>query len=553
MDIVKAYDVRGVVGEQIDAESCRALGSAFATLVVLPESGGLEPRLAIGYDMRPSSPELAGAFAAGAAEAGAVVQVVGLTSTDQLYFVSGSRDAAGVMFTASHNPARYNGLKLCRRGARPVSLDTGLAGVRDLAVAMLTGRAEPARVDGGSVGHDDTLAEYAAHLRSLVPLDAGRPLRVVVDAGNGMGGLTVPAVLEQAAGLPALPLEVVPLYFELDGTFPNHDANPLDLTTLVDLQAAVVAHGADLGLAMDGDADRCFVIDERGEIVDPSTVTALVAELEIARARADGEEAPVVLYNLITSRAVPEVVAAAGGRAVRTRVGHSYIKAEMARTGAVFGGEHSAHFYFRDFYGADSGMLAALHVLAALGRTPEGTALSSLVVGYDRYARSGEINSRIADPEEAIRLVVDAVEDGPEPFDLDWLDGVTISADDGSWWLNLRASNTEPLLRLNVEAVDEATMTRVRDQVLSVVRDQGDYGPWGAATTPTLEPWLREILRCPACRSPLVDASDQDYRPALRCSARAPDGTTGCGRTYRFDDGVPVLLVDEGVLPVVDA
>ena len=345
----------------------------------------------------------------------------------------------------------------------------------------------------------------------------------------------------------------MPLYFELDGTFPNHDANPLDLTTLVDLQAAVLAHGADLGLAMDGDADRCFVIDERGEVVDPSTVTALVAELEIARARADGEEAPVVLYNLITSRAVPEVVAAAGGRAVRTRVGHSYIKAEMARTGAVFGGEHSAHFYFRDFYGADSGMLAALHVLAALGRTPEGTALSSLVVGYDRYARSGEINSRIADPEEAIRLVVEAVEDGPEGFDLDWLDGVTISAEDGSWWLNLRASNTEPLLRLNVEAVDEATMTRVRDQVLSVVRDQGDYGPWGAATTPTLEPWLREILRCPACRSPLLDASDQDYRPALRCSAQAPDGTTGCGRTYRFDGGVPVLLVDEGVLPVADA
>ncbi len=470
LDIVKAYDVRGVVGEQIDAGTCRALGSAFATLVVLPEAEGSEPRLAVGHDMRPSSPELAEAFAAGAAEAGAVVEVVGLTSTDQLYFVSGSRDAAGVMFTASHNPARYNGLKLCRRGARPVSLDTGLAGVRDLAVALLTGTAEPARADGGTVSHDDTLAAYAGHLRELVPLEAGRPLTVVVDAGNGMGGLTVPAVLGEAAGLPALPLEVVPLYFELDGTFPNHDANPLDLTTLVDLQAAVRAHGADLGLAMDGDADRCFVIDERGEVVDPSTVTALVAELEIARARAGGEETPVVLHNLITSRAVPEVVEAAGGRAVRTRVGHSYIKAEMASTGAVFGGEHSAHFYFRDFYGADSGMLAAMHVLAALGRTPEGTTLSSLVAGYDRYARSGEINSTVADAEAATRRVVEDVQAGPDPVTLDHLDGTTVSADDGSWWFSLRSSNTEPLLRLNVEAVDQATLERVRDHVLSLVR-----------------------------------------------------------------------------------
>jgi phosphomannomutase len=469
-EIVKAYDIRGVVGEQIDAETCRALGSAFATLVVLPESGAAGPHLAVGYDMRPSSPELAEAFAAGAAAAGAVVQVVGLASTDQLYYVSGSRDAAGVMFTASHNPARYNGLKLCRRGARPVSLDTGLADVRDLAVALLTGRAAPAAAEGGSVGRDDTLAGYAAHLRALVPLDAGRPLRVVVDAGNGMGGLTVPAVLQQAAGLPALPLEIVPLYFELDGTFPNHDANPLDLTTLVDLQAAVREHGADLGLAMDGDADRCFVIDERGEVVDPSTVTALVAELEIARARAGGEEAPVVLHNLITSRAVPEVVQAAGGRAVRTRVGHSYIKAEMASTGAVFGGEHSAHFYFRDFYGADSGMLAALHVLAALGRTPEGTTLSSMVARYDRYARSGEVNSTVADAAESTRRVLADVQAGPEPVELDTLDGSTVAAVDGSWWFNLRASNTEPLLRLNVEAVDDATMTRVRDHVLSVVR-----------------------------------------------------------------------------------
>ncbi len=469
--IVKAYDIRGLVGEQIDADTCRALGSAFATEVVLPEADG-EPRLAVGHDMRPSSPELAEAFAAGAAAAGAVVEVVGLTSTDQLYFVSGSRDSAGVMFTASHNPAAYNGLKLCRRGARPVSLDTGLAPVRDRAVAMLTGASQPVAVAGGSVSRRDTLADYALHLRSLVSLDGIRPLRVVVDAGNGMGGLTVPAVLGDAAGLPALPVAVQPLYFELDGTFPNHDANPLDLSTLVDLQAAVRASGADLGLATDGDADRCFVIDENGDVVDPSTVTALVAANEVARARAGGEASPTVLYNLITSRAVADVVAEAGGRSVRTRVGHSYIKAEMAATGAVFGGEHSAHFYFRDFYGADSGMLAAMHVLQALGRAPEGTTLSQLVASYVRYSRSGEINSTVPDAAEATRRVLDDVTAGPEPVELDHLDGVTVSAVDGSWWFNLRPSNTEPLLRLNVEAVDDATLARVRDHVLSVVRSE---------------------------------------------------------------------------------
>ncbi len=325
---------------------------------------------------------------------------------------------------------------------------------------------------GGSVSRRDTLADYATHLRSLVPLDDIRPLRVVVDAGNGMGGLTVPAVLGDAAGLTPLPVRVEPLYFELDGTFPNHDANPLDLSTLVDLQAAVRASGADLGLATDGDADRCFVIDERGEVVDPSTVTALVAVNEIARAQADGEAAPTVLYNLITSRAVPEVVAEAGGRAVRTRVGHSYIKAEMATTGAVFGGEHSAHFYFRDFYNADSGMLAAMHVLQALGRTPPGTTLSQLVASYARYARSGEVNSTVADVDLATRRVLDDVSAGEEPVELDHLDGVTVSAVDGSWWFNLRPSNTEPLLRLNVEAVDDDTLVRVRDHVLSLVRDE---------------------------------------------------------------------------------
>ena len=467
--IVKAYDVRGLVGEEIDATSCRALGTAFAQLVAVPEASA-NPAVVVGHDMRPSSPELARAFADGAAAAGAQVEVIGLASTDQLYFASGSRDAAGVVFTASHNPAQYNGLKLCRRGARPVSLDTGLAGIRDLAVQILQGEAEAVTVDGGSVRDVDTLAEYAGHLRGLVPLECNRHLRVVVDAGNGMGGLTVPAVLGTSAGLEGLPLDVVPLYFELDGTFPNHDANPLDLSTLVDLQATVRAEGADLGLAFDGDADRCFVIDERGEVVDPSAVTALVADREIRRAQAGGEATPVVLYNLITSRVVPEVVSAAGGESIRTRVGHSYIKAEMARTGAVFGGEHSAHFYFRDFYGADSGMLAAMHVLAALGSAPEGTTLSSLVADYAPYARSGEINSRVEDAAAARDAVLaEFTSDADVPVELDRLDGVTVSAVDRSWWFNLRSSNTEPLLRLNVEAYDEPTMVVARDRVLALI------------------------------------------------------------------------------------
>lgn len=462
--IIKAYDVRGLVPDQLDADVARAVGAAAADVLV-PDGG----RLVVGHDMRPSSPALVAAFADGARDRGADVVRIGLCSTDGLYHASGALDAAGAMFTASHNPAAWNGIKLCRPGARAVGQDSGLADVRRLAQGYLDDGV-PVADRRGTLTDTDTLRDYAVHLRSLVDLSGVRPLRVVVDAGNGMAGHTVPAVLQTAAGLPALPVDVVPLYFELDGTFPNHEANPLEPENLRDLQAAVREHGADLGLAFDGDADRCFVVDERGEPVSPSAVTALVALREIARERAAGRH-PVVIHNLITSRVVPEVVEAAGGTPVRTRVGHSFIKGEMARTGAVFGGEHSAHYYFRAFWGADTGMLAAMHVLAALGE--QDGPLSALVADYAPYTASGEINSRVDDVAAATARVRETfARDGAG---VDELDGLTVSSAPGTqpwWWFNLRPSNTEPLLRLNVEAADGATMERVRDSVLAVVREE---------------------------------------------------------------------------------
>jgi phosphomannomutase len=424
--------------------------------------------------MRPSSPELSRAFAAGATAHGVDATMVGLCSTDGLYYASGALDLPGAMFTASHNPAQYNGIKLCRAAARPVGQDSGLTEVRDRAQALLdSGTSDgPEGTVPGRVEERDLLADYAGFLRGLVDLSGIRPLRVVVDAGNGMGGHTVPAVLETAAGMPGLPLEVVPLYFELDGTFPNHEANPLDPANLLDLQAAVVEHGADLGLAFDGDADRCFVVDERGAPVSPSAITALVASREVAREVAGGTAAAAVavVHNVICSRTVPEVVAEIGARAVRTRVGHSFIKAEMARERAVFGGEHSAHYYFRDFWYADTGMLAALHVLAALGG--QDGPLSRLTASYDRYAASGEVNSTVTDVRAATARVRDWAAAQGATFDE--LDGLTATregdGDAAMWWFNLRASNTEPLLRLNVEAADEDTMAHVRDDVLALVR-----------------------------------------------------------------------------------
>lgn len=457
-EIVKAYDVRGLVDGQLTEEVVRALGAAFADEV------GTDATIAIGHDMRPSSPALAAAAAEGAMARGADVVSLGLCSTDGSYFASGSLDAPAMMFTASHNPAAYNGIKFSRAGARGVSLETGLAAIRDGAQRYLE-HGIPAADRRGSRSERDILADYAAHLRSLVDLSRIRPLKVVVDAANGMGGLTVPAVLGEAAGLGALPIEVVPMYFELDGTFPNHEANPLDPKNLVDLQAAVLEHGADLGLAFDGDADRCFVIDERGGAVSPSAVAAIVAEREIARVRAEGEEDVVVIHNLITSRVVPEVIAAAGATPVRTRVGHSLIKDRMAETGAVFGGEHSAHYYFRDFWGADNGMLAAMHVLATLGAHDEP--MSELAARYSPYAASGEINSTVADVPAAYTRIVEAF---AGRGDLDELDGLTVTAPGGAWWFSVRPSNTEPLLRLNAEAETEADMVAIRDEVLALIR-----------------------------------------------------------------------------------
>ena len=478
-DFVKAYDVRGLVPDQLNVDVAWALGAAFAQTVVAPEGAS---GVVIGHDMRPSSPELSRAFAAGVTAQGLDATLIGLCSTDGLYYASGALDLPGAMFTASHNPAQYNGIKLCRAGARPVGQDSGLADVSARAQHLLDTRHQcrdrrhgpRARRAVGTVVERDLLADYAAFLRGLVDLSGGRPLKVVVDAGNGMGGHTVPAVLGTASGLPALPLDVVPLYFELDGTFPNHEANPLEPENLRDLQAAVVEHGADLGLAFDGDADRCFVIDERGEPVSPSAVTALVATREVAKQVAAGTPAAdvAVVYNVISSAAVPEIIAEQGARGVRTRVGHSFIKAEMAREDAVFGGEHSAHYYFRDFWFADTGMLAAMHVLAALGEQAEP--LSRLTAAYSRYAASGEINSTVTDAAAATATVrAWAAEQGAE---FDELDGLTATragaADTPMWWLNLRASNTEPLLRLNVEAADQDTMAQVRDDVLALVRGE---------------------------------------------------------------------------------
>ncbi|MBB3086111.1 phosphomannomutase/phosphoglucomutase [Geodermatophilus sabuli] len=447
--IIKAYDVRGVVPDEWDEGVARRIGAAFAELMA-QESGATA--VVTAHDMRESSVPLSRAFAEGVLSRGLDVVEAGLGSTDLLYFAAGSLGVPGAMFTASHNPAQYNGIKLCRAGAAPVGQDSGLATVREWAEHDTYDRV-PDRT--ATIAQRDLLAGYAAHLRSLVDLSQIRQLRVVVDAGNGMGGHTVPVVLAD------LPLTVLPMYFELDGSFPNHEANPLDPANLVDLQAEVRRTGADIGLAFDGDADRVFVVDERGEPVSPSAITALVAVRELAKGHGT-----TVIHNLITSRAVPEIVREHGGEPVRTRVGHSFIKAEMARTDAVFGGEHSAHYYFRDFWRADTGMLAAMHVLAALGE--QSRPLSQLTAAYSRYAASGEINSTVADAAGRAKAVRAAFED-EDGVTVDELDGLTVELPDGSWF-NLRASNTEPLLRLNVEAPDTARMTELRDRVLEMVR-----------------------------------------------------------------------------------
>jgi phosphomannomutase len=446
--LVKAYDVRGIVPDQLDERIAEAIGAAFVQVTG-------SSAITVGWDMRPSSPALSAAFSRGATGQGADVVQIGLASTDQLYFASGHLDLPGAMFTASHNPARYNGIKMCRAAAAPVGQDTGLAEIRDLAARELAepGVMVPAATQG-TITQRDLLGAYAGHIKTLVDIAANRRLKVVVDAGNGMGGHTVPVVFD------GLPIDLVPLYFELDGSFPNHEANPLDPKNLVDLQKKVVESGADLGVAFDGDADRCFVVDERGEPVPPSAVTALVAVRELAK-----HPGSTIIHNLITSRAVPEIVREHGGTSVRTRVGHSFIKQQMAETGAVFGGEHSAHYYFADFWNADTGMLAAMHVLAALGE--QHRPLSELVAEYSRYAGSGEINSEVTD-QAGRTAAVRAAYEGEPAVSIDDLDGMTVSGSD--WWFNLRPSNTEPLLRLNVEAPTSEHVDAIRDAVLAIVR-----------------------------------------------------------------------------------
>ncbi|WP_061962795.1 phosphomannomutase/phosphoglucomutase [Demequina aurantiaca] len=467
--LIKSYDVRGIVGESLTDEVARAIGAAFADAVVAPDGA---PQVAVGHDMRDSSPGLAAAVMAGLHDRGIDTVDIGMCSTDGLYHASGVLNMPGVMITASHNPAAYNGMKMCRALARAVGESTGLGDVRALASTYL-GDGIPVAKHRGTTTVRDMLPEYSAFLRDLVDLSGVRPLTVVVDAANAMGGYTVPAVLGTAAGLAELPLDIIPLYFELDGTFPNHEANPLDAKNLVDLQNAVIANGADIGLAFDGDADRCFAIDQNGAVVAASAITTLVGLREAKRELASGEQ-PTIIHNLISSRATSEQLREAGATTVRAKVGHSNIKADMAEHNAVFGGEHSAHFYFRDFFYADTGMLAAMHVLAALGEQ-DGT-LSEILADYTPYAASGEINSRVESVTDALARVhanhVDATTDTDE------FDGLTVThwddaaPADEQWWFNVRASNTEPLLRLNVEAATEATLVRVRDAVLSTIRGE---------------------------------------------------------------------------------
>ncbi|MCS4535849.1 phosphomannomutase/phosphoglucomutase [Corynebacterium sp. HS2168-gen11] len=448
--IIKAYDVRGVVGTDIDAAFITDVGRAFGLLMRAEAATSV----VVGYDMRPSSPEFAQAFAAGVTEQGLDVIIAGLTSTDQLYFISGQQNIPGAMFTASHNPAQYNGIKMCRSGARPVGQDSGLAAITDMLVDGIPAYAGTP----GTIREQDFLVEYGAFLRELVDLQQIRPLRVAVDAANGMAGHTVPEVF---AGLP---ITIEPLYFELDGTFPNHEANPLEPKNLVDLQAFTQKVHADIGLAFDGDADRCFVVDELGQPVSPSAITAIVAQRYL-------EKFPgaTIIHNAITSQTVPEVIAEHGGHAVRTRVGHSLIKAKMAEHQAVFGGEHSAHYYFQEFFHADSGILAAMHVLAALGS--QDKPMSALMQEYTRYAASGEINSALESKQaQQERTLAVKAAFADRTAQIDELDGMTIFLRDSAAWFNVRASNTEPLLRVNVEAPTQAEVDALTAEILNIIR-----------------------------------------------------------------------------------
>jgi phosphomannomutase len=454
---IKAYDVRGLVGSELTPSFTHDLGKAFATFLI----ENFEPTtIVVGEDMRPSSPELADAFSQGVISMGLNVIRIGLASTDMLYFASGIKNLPGAMFTASHNPAKYNGIKMCKSGAKPIGEKTGLSRMKELLVANSWNEV----AHKGSILVENLLPQYSQFLLSLLPefstpqaIAQSKPLKIVIDAGNGMGGYTAPEIFS------SLPFEIIPLYFELDGNFPNHEANPIDPENLRDLQKAVIEHKADIGLAFDGDADRCFIVDEKGGLVSPSLLTALIAKRELLR-----HPGASIIYNLISSSVVPEVVLENGGKPIRSRVGHSFIKAMMAETGAVFGGEHSGHFYFADFWKADSGALAALYAVAELSRSD--VALSEVMQPFNRYVASGEINRTVASPQQSIAsvkaLYEKAISRG-ENFTLDELDGLTVTGQ--GYWFNLRPSNTEPLLRLNVEASDKAKMEQITSEVLSLL------------------------------------------------------------------------------------
>jgi phosphomannomutase len=451
-NLIKAYDVRGIVPTDLDENICYLIGKAFVEALKLRKADGGCGQVVIAHDMRPSGPALVKSFANGVTEQGVDVLHMGLASTDGLYFATGFLNIAGAMFTASHNPAEYNGIKLAKAGAAPVGQDSGLKEITQLVLNGIAKYSGPV----GTESSKDLNTEYVKYLHSLVDLKAARKLKVVIDAGNGMGGFSVPKVFENSN------FEIVPMYFELDGSFPNHEANPIEPANLVDLQKRVLAEKADLGIAFDGDADRAFFVDEKGQSISPSAITALIAKRELKR-----EPGSTIIHNLITSRSVAEVVKENGGTARKTRVGHSFIKQVMKDTNAIFGGEHSGHFYFRDFWFADSGMLAALHVLAALGETKAGVTFSSLIKEFDRYVASGEINTRVKDVSVTSKKVKEHFA-GVKDVQIEELDGLTFAGD--TWWVNVRPSNTEPLLRLNAEAKEHATMEKVRDEVLAIIR-----------------------------------------------------------------------------------
>ena len=444
--IIKAYDIRGLVKDEVTPDFSFSLGVAFAKFLEIER----EPAtIVVGEDMRPSSAPLADAFSDGATSQGMDVIRIGLASTDMLYFASGKLNLPGVMFTASHNPAKYNGMKLCKSGARPIGQESGLVKIRQLIEEGVPMSNRPV----GNVRKQELLSDYVDYLLTRFPKNTfkKRKLKVVIDAGNGMAGFTAPAVMER------LNVELIPMYFELDGNFPNHEANPIEPENLKALQKKVKKEKADIGLAFDGDADRCFLIDENGDLVNPSALTGLIAVRELK-----ANPGATIIYNLISSKAVAEVISENGGIALRSRVGHSYIKTLMAESGAVFGGEHSGHFYFGDFWRADSGMLAALYALAELMATPKS--LSNLLEPYNRYFSSGEINSKVKDASKSIKLVKDKYQD---KYEVDELDGLTVTSE--NWWFNLRPSNTEPLLRLNVEADTQKQMAEIRDTVLNLI------------------------------------------------------------------------------------